>query len=95
MKNKKDPNELNMLSQMKKNVQKEFNKEIQVNLNTKYNLESIKGNKKLVEANKKNWKNIYNQITINKEKLNEELLRAKQEYDELIKLYKLKKNEDA
>ena len=36
----------------------------------------------------------YNQLNADKEKLNEELLKAKQEYDELMQIYELKKNED-
>ena len=95
MKNKKDHNELTMLREMKKNLQKELNRAIQENLNAKYNLESIKENKKLVESNLNSLKETYNQLTIDKEKLNDELLRAKQEYDELMQLYELKKNEDA
>ena len=58
-------------------------------------MESIKENKKIVETNLNNLKATYNQLTLDKEKLNEELLRAKQEYDELMQLYELKKNEDA
>ena len=95
MKNRKDHNELTMLREMKKNLQKELNRAIQENLNAKYNLESIKENKKLVEANLNSLKDTYNQLTIDKEKLNQELLCAKQEYDELMQLYELKKNEDA
>mgnify|MGYP007070226481 CR=1 FL=1 len=56
--------------------------------------ESIKENKKIVEANLNNLKSTYNQLNMDKEKLNEELLRAKQEYDELMQIYELKKNED-
>ena len=37
----------------------------------------------------------YNQLTADKERLNNELLQAKQEYDELMQMYELKKNEDA
>ena len=47
MKNRKDHNELTMLREMKKNLQKELNRAIQENLTAKYNLESIKENKKL------------------------------------------------
>ncbi len=86
MKNKKDHNELTMLREMKKNLQKELNRAIQENLNAKYNLESIKENKKLVESNLNSLKETYNQLTMDKEKLNDELLRAKQEYDELMQL---------
>ena len=93
-KNKKDHNELTMLRETKKNLQKELNRAVQENLNAKYNLESIKENKKIVEANLNNLKATYSQLTMDKEKLNEELLRAKQEYDELMQIYELKKNED-
>ena len=93
-KNKKDHNELTMLRETKKNLQKELNRAVQENLNAKYNLESIKENKKIVETNLNNLKATYNQLTLDKEKLNEELLKAKQEYDELMQIYELKKNED-
>ena len=73
MKNKKDHNELTMLREMKKNLQKELNRAIQENLNAKYNLESIKENKKLVESNLNSLKETYNQLSIDKEKLNDEL----------------------
>ena len=74
MKNKKDHNELTMLREMKKNLQKELNRAIKENLNAKYNLESIKENKKLVESNLNSLKETYNQLSIDKEKLNDELL---------------------
>ena len=95
MKNRKDHNELTMLREMKKNLQKELNRAIQENLAAKYNLESIKENKKLVESNLNSLQETYNQLTSDKEKLNDELLRAKQEYDVLMQIYELKKNEDA
>ena len=95
MKNRKDHNELTMLREMKKNLQKELNRAIQENLSAKYNLESIKENKKLVESNLNSLQNTYNQLVADKEKLNNELLAAKQEYDELMQMYDLKKNVDA
>ena len=95
MKNRKDHNELTMWREMKKNLQKELNRAIQENLSAKYNLESIKENKKLVESNLNSLQNTYNQLVADKEKLNNELLAAKQEYDELMQMYELKKNEDA
>ena len=58
-KNKKDHNELTMLREMKKNLQKELNRAIQENLNAKYNLESIKENKKMVESNLNSLKETY------------------------------------
>jgi chromosome segregation ATPase len=84
-----------MLREMKKKLQKELNRAIQENLSAKYNLESIKENKKLVESNLNSLQNTYNQLVADKEKLNNELLAAKQEYDELMQMYELKKNEDA
>ena len=95
MKNRKDDNELTMLREMKKNLQKELNRAIQENLTAKYNLESIKENKKLVESNLNSLQSTYNQLAADKERLNNELLAAKQEYDELMQMYELKKNEDA
>lgn len=95
MKNRKDHNELTMLREMKKNLQKELNRAIQENLAAKYNLESIKENKKLVESNLNSLQNTYNTLVADKERLNNELLQAKQEYDELMQMYELKKNEDA
>ena len=95
MKNRKDHNELTMLREMKKNLQKELNRSIQENLTAKYNLESIKENKKLVESNLNSLQSTYNQLAADKERLNNELLAAKQEYDELMQMYELKKNEDA
>ena len=95
MKNRKDHNELTMLREMKKNLQKELNRAIQENLTAKYNLESIKENKKLVESNLNSLQSTYNQLAADKERLNNELLAAKQEYDELMQMYELKKNEDA
>jgi chromosome segregation ATPase len=83
-----------MLREMKKNLQKELNRAIQENLAAKYNLESIKENKKLVENNLNSLQETYNQLTADKERLNNELLKAKQEYDELMQMYELKKNED-
>ena len=95
MKNRKDHNELTMLREMKKNLQKELNRAIQENLTAKYNLESIKENKKLVESNLNSLQSTYNQLAADKERLNNERLAAKQEYDELMQMYELKKNEDA
>ena len=95
MKNRKDHNELTMLREMKKNLQKELNRAIQENLTAKYNLESIKENKKLVESYLNSLQSTYNQLAADKERLNNELLAAKQEYDELMQMYELKKNEDA
>ena len=95
MKNKKDHNELTMLRELKQKLQKELNRAIQENLNAKYNLEAVKENKKLVESNLNSLQDTYNQLISDKERLNNELLQAKQEYDELMQMYEIKKNEDA
>ena len=94
MKNKKDHNELSMLREMKKNVQKELNRAIQDNLNAKYNLDSLRENKKVLESNLGNLQDNYQLLSQDKNGLNEELLRLKCEYDELMQLYELKRSED-
>jgi uncharacterized protein (DUF3084 family) len=94
MKNKKDHNELTMLREMKKNVQKELNRAIQDNLNAKYNLDSLRENKKVLESNLKNLQDNFQQLSQDKDSLNGELLKLKAEYDELMQLYELKKSED-
>jgi hypothetical protein len=94
MKNKKDHNELTMLREMKKNVQKELNRAIQDNLNAKYNLDSLRENKKVLDSNLRGLQENYENLSQEKETLNQELLRMKSEYDELMQLYELKKSED-
>lgn len=94
MKNKKDHNELTMLREMKKNVQKELNRAIQDNLNAKYALDSLRETKKSLESNLRNLQDTNQQVTQEKDLLNQELLEYKQEYDELMQLYELKKSED-
>lgn len=94
MKNKKDHNELTMLREMKKNVQKELNRAIQDNLNAKYNLDSLREQKKVLESNMGNLQDNYQQLSQEKDYLNQELLQLKQEYDELMQLYEMKKSED-
>lgn len=94
MKNKKDHNELTMLREMKKNVQKELNRAIQDNLNAKYNLDSLRENKKVLESNLKNLQDNFQNLSQDKDTLNGELLKLKAEYDELMQLYELKKSED-
>lgn len=94
MKNKKDHNELTMLREMKKNVQKELNRAIQDNLNAKYNLDSLRETKKVLENNLFNLQEDHQHLSQEKETLNHELLSLKQEYDELMQLYELKKSED-
>ena len=59
MKNKKDHNELTMLRDMKKNIQKELNRAIQDNLNAKYNLDSQREQKKVLENNLMNLQENY------------------------------------
>jgi uncharacterized protein (DUF3084 family) len=94
MKNKQDHNELTMLREMKKNVQKELNRAIQDNLNAKYNLDSLRETKKVLESNLMNLQDNYQHMSGEKDSLNQELLKYKQEYDELMQLYELKKSED-
>lgn len=94
LKNKKDHNELTMLREMKKNVQKELNRAIQDNLNAKYNLDSLRETKKVLESNMRGLQENHSQLSDEKDKLNNELLQLKQEYDELMQLYELKKSED-
>lgn len=94
MKNKKDHNELTMLRDMKKNVQKELNRAIQDNLNAKYGLDSLRENKRLLEENLLNLQENYKNSANERDLLNAELMKYKQEYDELIQIYELKKSED-
>lgn len=94
MKNKKDHNELTMLREMKKNVQKELNRAIQDNLNSKYSLDSLKETKKVLDSNLRSLHDNYENLSQEKETLNQELLKMKAEYDELVQLYELKKSED-
>ena len=94
MKNKKDHNELTMLRDMKKNVQKELNRAIQDNLNAKYGLDSLRENKKTLEENLLGLHDTYKNSSNERDMLNSELMNYKQEYDELIQIYELKKSED-
>ena len=43
----------------------------------------------MVESNLNSLQNTYNQLAADKERLNNELLAAKQEYDELMQMYEL------
>lgn len=94
MKNKKDHNELTMLRDMKKNVQKELNRAIQDNLNAKYGLDSLRENKKTLEEQLIGLQDTYKNSANERDMLNNELMKYKQEYDELIQIYELKKSED-
>jgi hypothetical protein len=94
MKNKKDHNELTMLRDMKKNVQKELNRVIQDNLNAKYGLDSLRENKKTLEEQLLGLQDTFKKSSEERDMLNSELMRYKQEYDELIQIYELKKSED-
>jgi hypothetical protein len=94
MKNKKDHSELTMLRDMKKNVQKELNRTIQDNLNAKYSLDSQREQKKALEHNLRNLQETFFNLSTEKDDLNTELITLKQEYDELMQLYELKKSED-
>lgn len=94
MKNKKDHNELTMLREMKKNMQKELNRAVQDNLNAKYGLDSLRETRKVLEGNLRNLQDNSQQLSMERDSLNQELLQYKQEYDELMQLYELKKSED-
>jgi len=94
MKNKKDHNELTMLRDMKKNVQKELNRAIQDNLNAKYGLDSLRENKKTLEEQLLGLQETFKNSSSERDMLNSELMKYKQEYDELIQIYELKKSED-
>ncbi len=94
LKNKRDHNELQMLRELKKNVQKELSRSQQDNLNIKYALDSLKENRKVAENNLKSLQHTYSQVSMERDMLNNELLQYKQECDELLQLYELKKNED-
>jgi chromosome segregation ATPase len=94
MKNKKDHNELTMLRDMKKNVQKELNRAIQDNLNAKYGLDSLRENKKTLEEQLLGLQDTFKKSSEERDMLNSELMKYKQEYDELIQIYELKKSED-
>lgn len=94
LKNKKDQNELQMLRDLKKNVQKELNRANQDNVNIKYALDSVRENKRVAEINLKNIQETFSQSSMERDMLNNELMQYKQEYDELLQLYELKKHED-
>ena len=94
LKNKKDHNELQMLRDLKKNVQKELNRAVQDNMNIKYSLDSLRESRRVAENNLKSLQDTYSQTAMERDMLNNELLQYKQEYDELLQLYELKKNED-
>jgi len=94
MKNKKDHNELTMLRDMKKNIQKELNRANQDNLNAKYGLDSLRENKRVSEEGLLNLQETYKNSANERDLLNAELMKYKQEYDELIQIYELKKSED-
>ena len=94
LKNKKDQNELQMLKDLKKNIQKELSRATQDNLNIKYALDSLKENKRVAENNLKSLQETFTQTSMERDMLNNELVQYKQEYDELLQLYELKKHED-
>jgi hypothetical protein len=94
VKNKKDHNELNMLREMKIKLQKELTRAIQDNLNAKYSLEAVREKKVGLEYNLRNLQDTYSQMANEKDSLNRELLQYKNEYDELMQVYELKRSED-
>ena len=83
-----------MLRDLKNNVQKELNRAIQDNINYKYGLDSVKENKRIAENTLRNLQENYTQSCLERDVLNNELLQLKQEYDELLQLYEVKKQED-
>jgi chromosome segregation ATPase len=93
-KNKKDHNELNILREMKLKMQKELTRAIQDNLNSKYALEAVREKKFGLENNLRNLQDTFSQLNNEKESLNNELIQYKQEYDELMQIYELKRSED-
>lgn len=94
LKNKKEHSELQMLKEMKKTVQKEFSRAQQDNLNIKHALEALREKRKFAEGNLNSLQETYSQLSNEKDMLNNELLQYKQEYDDLLQLYELKKSED-
>ncbi len=95
MKNKQEHNELTMLKEMKKTIEKELNRAVQDNLNAKFNLDFVKENKRTLESNFKSLQETNFTLTTEKEDLNKELLKYKQQYDELMQMYEQKKSEDS
>lgn len=94
LKNKKEHSELQMLKEMKKTIQKEFSRAQQDNLNIKHALEALREKRKIAEGNLNSLQETYSQLSNEKDMYNNELLQYKQEYDDLLQLYELKKNED-
>lgn len=95
MKNKNDHNELVNLREMKKMLQKDLNRVMQENLKAKYELESLRETTRSLENNVQNLQGTYNETCKERDDLNDELMKYKQEYDELMQIYELKKSEDA
>lgn len=94
LKNKKEHSELQMLKEMKKTIQKEYSRAQQDNLNIKHALEALREKRKIAEGNLNSLQETYSQLSNEKDMYNNELLQYKQEYDDLLQLYELKKNED-
>jgi chromosome segregation ATPase len=82
------------LKNVKINLQKELNKIVQENLQSKYTLESLRENRKSLDSTLNNLRETYYKISVEKDQFSNELSMAKNEYDELIKLYQNKRNED-
>ena len=93
-KNQIGHSELLKLKNVKINLQKELNRVIQENLQSKYSLESLRENRKSLESTLNNLRETHSKISGDKEKLSQELNSAKNEYDELIQIYQNKRNED-
>ena len=93
-KNQIGHSELLKLKNVKINLQKELNRIVQENLQSKYTLESLRENRKSLDSTLNNLRETHYKISVEKDQFSNELSMAKNEYDELIKLYQNKRNED-
>lgn len=93
-KNQIGHSELLKLKNVKINLQKELNRVIQENLQSKYTLDSLREQRKSLESTLGSLRETHSKISIEKEQLSQELSNAKNEYDELIQIYQNKRNED-
>ncbi len=94
MKNKKDHLELSMLIDIKKNFRKELDKAIQDNLKANCGLDNLRENKIKLEKNLINLQETYENAANERNSSNKELIKFKQEYDELLQIYDLNKSEN-
>jgi predicted HNH restriction endonuclease len=93
-KNQIGHSELLKLKNVKINLQKELNRVILENLQSKYTLDSLREQKKSLESTLGSLRETHSKISVEKEQLAQELNNAKNEYDELIQVYQNKRNED-